>query len=49
MERRTVGIAFVGLQGLSCQSVETFAPQESVTGLNRPPGVVVPRSDKTGR
>lgn len=39
MERRTVGIAFVVLQGLSCQSVETFAPQESVAGLNRPPGV----------
>jgi hypothetical protein len=29
VERRTVGIAFVVLQvGLSCQSVETFAPQE---------------------
>lgn len=47
--RRTVGTAFVVLQGLLCQSVKMFAPQESVAGLNRPPGVVGPRSEKTGR
>lgn len=34
---------------LSCQSVETFAPQEMVLESNRPPGVVEPRRDKTGR
>lgn len=49
VERRTVGIAFDVVRELSCQSVETFAPQEMVLESNRPPGVVEPRRDKTGR
>ena len=49
VERRTVGIAFDVVRELSCQSVETFAPQEMVLESNRPPGVIEPRSDKTGR
>jgi hypothetical protein len=49
VERRTVGIASDVLQDPSCQSVEKFAPQELVLESNRPPGVIEPHSDKTGR